>query len=107
LEDVNRWDYVDLPIFRPVGDENRLKESRKSGHGLPVLTPLQLAGPMELWIQEKEKGKGNQNPNPKTINFSRGKEKEKREEGEEYEREKRRNKRKRKKGEMKVKEIIK
>jgi hypothetical protein len=52
LEDVNRWDYVDLPLFRPVGDENGLIETPKSGHGLPVLAPFQLAGPMELWIQD-------------------------------------------------------
>ena len=52
LEDVNRWDYVDLPIFRPVVDENGLIESRKSDHVLPVLAPFQLAGPMELWIQD-------------------------------------------------------
>jgi hypothetical protein len=58
-----------------VGDKNRLKESWKSGHGLPILAQFQLARPMELWIQEKEKAKGNQNPNPKTINFNRGKEK--------------------------------
>jgi hypothetical protein len=37
LEDVSRWDYVDLPIFQPVGDEDGLKESQKSGHGLSVL----------------------------------------------------------------------
>uniref|UniRef100_A0A2N9GB35 Tunicamycin induced 1 n=1 Tax=Fagus sylvatica TaxID=28930 RepID=A0A2N9GB35_FAGSY len=42
LEDVNRWEYVDLPIFRvDNGDQ-----------GLPVLAPFQLAGPMELWIQD-------------------------------------------------------
>lgn len=52
LEDVNRWDFVDLPIFRPVGDEKGLVESKKSGHRLPVLAPFQLAGPMELWIQD-------------------------------------------------------
>ncbi|GLT85913.1 hypothetical protein SLE2022_040850 [Rubroshorea leprosula] len=57
LEDVNRWDYVDLPIFRveqPIrpGDENGLVEPKKSDKGLPVLAPFQLAGPMELWIQD-------------------------------------------------------
>ncbi|EOX97287.1 hypothetical protein QUC31_015766 [Theobroma cacao] len=58
LEDVNRWEYVDLPIFRveePArpGDENGLVEQkRKSDNGLPVLAPFQLAGPMELWIQD-------------------------------------------------------
>lgn len=59
LEDVNRWEYVDLPIFRveeePVrpGDENGIvKHSGKSDNGLPVLAPFQLAGPMEIWIQD-------------------------------------------------------
>ncbi|XP_068324079.1 protein TUNICAMYCIN INDUCED 1-like [Pyrus communis] len=52
LEDVDRWDYVDLPIFR-VEDENGLVQKGKSGGGLPpVLAPFQLAGPMELWIQD-------------------------------------------------------
>ncbi|KAE8727222.1 hypothetical protein F3Y22_tig00005712pilonHSYRG00049 [Hibiscus syriacus] len=58
LEDVNRWDYVDLPIFkveepaRP-GYENGLVEQKGiSDNGLPVLAPFQLAGPMELWIQD-------------------------------------------------------
>ncbi|KAH0977951.1 hypothetical protein GBA52_027670 [Prunus armeniaca] len=52
LEDVDRWDYVDLPIFR-VEDENGLVQKGKSGTGLPpVLAPFQLAGPMELWIQD-------------------------------------------------------
>ncbi|KAJ1396574.1 hypothetical protein SESBI_32498 [Sesbania bispinosa] len=49
LEDVNRWDYVDLPIFR-VEDQNGLVQKR--ANGLPVLAPFQLAGPMELWIQD-------------------------------------------------------
>ncbi|XP_057989986.1 protein TUNICAMYCIN INDUCED 1 isoform X2 [Hevea brasiliensis] len=60
LEDVNRWEYVDLPIFRveeggPVsrGDENGIvKQSVKPDNGLPVLAPFQLAGPMEIWIQD-------------------------------------------------------
>ncbi|CAK9151240.1 unnamed protein product [Ilex paraguariensis] len=57
LEDVNRWEYVDLPIFRvedPVrpGEENGLIERQKLDSGLPVLAPFQLAGPMELWIQD-------------------------------------------------------
>ncbi|XAR52976.1 hypothetical protein NMG60_11021337 [Bertholletia excelsa] len=49
LEDVNRWEYVDLPIFRK---ENGLVERGKLEGGLPVLAPFQLAGPMELWIQD-------------------------------------------------------
>ncbi|KAK8522322.1 hypothetical protein V6N12_056034 [Hibiscus sabdariffa] len=58
LEDVNRWEYVDLPIFRvedPArpGVENGLVEPKGvSDDGLPVLAPFQLAGPMELWIQD-------------------------------------------------------
>lgn len=58
LEDVNRWDYVDLPIFhyeepgRP-GDEKGLVDKKTLESGLsPVLAPFQLAGPMELWIQD-------------------------------------------------------
>ncbi|TQE12099.1 hypothetical protein C1H46_002302 [Malus baccata] len=46
LEDVDRWDYVDLPIFW-VEDENGLVLKGKSGGGLPP-----LAGPMELWIKD-------------------------------------------------------
>ena len=57
LEDVNRWEYVDLPIFRvddtlKSGEENGLMERRSSDDGLPVLAPFQLAGPMEIWIQD-------------------------------------------------------
>ena len=52
LEDVNRWEFVDLPIFRvDEGNENGLVP-RKSEKELPVLAPFQLAGPMELWIQD-------------------------------------------------------
>lgn len=52
LEDVNRWEYVDLPIFR-VEDQNGLVPKKRVGeNGLPVLAPFQLAGPMELWIQD-------------------------------------------------------
>ena len=57
LEDVNRWEYVDLPIFRveeprKPADKDGLVEKRNSGNRLPVLAPFQLAGPMELWIQD-------------------------------------------------------
>ena len=57
LEDVNRWEFVDLPIFRvedPVrpGDENGLMEQKKDGNGLPVLAPFHLAGPIEIWVQD-------------------------------------------------------
>ncbi|KAM7474794.1 hypothetical protein LguiB_022037 [Lonicera macranthoides] len=57
LEDVNRWEYVDLPIFRvddtlKSGEENGLLERRSSNDGFPVLAPFQLAGPMEIWIQD-------------------------------------------------------
>ncbi|GAU34477.1 hypothetical protein TSUD_387890 [Trifolium subterraneum] len=52
LEDTKRWDYVDLPIFR-VEDQNGLvQKKRVEENGLPVLAPFQLAGPMELWIQD-------------------------------------------------------
>lgn len=57
LEDVNRWEYVDLPIFRVEessrsGEENALVDRPRSGGGIPVLAPFQLAGPMELWLQD-------------------------------------------------------
>ena len=58
LEDIKRWDFADLPIFRveePVrpGDENAIVEkSRLESNLPPVLAPFQLAGPMELWIQD-------------------------------------------------------
>ncbi|XWS62510.1 hypothetical protein CRYUN_Cryun06bG0017200 [Craigia yunnanensis] len=58
LEDVNRWEYVDLPIFRvedpaKPGDVNGLVEQKRvSDNALPVSAPFQLAGPMELWIQD-------------------------------------------------------
>lgn len=57
LEDVHRWEYVDLPIFRTddsivAGEENQLVEKQKFDEALPVLAPFQLAGPMELWIQD-------------------------------------------------------
>ncbi|KAJ4963994.1 hypothetical protein NE237_023933 [Protea cynaroides] len=59
LEDINRWEYVDLPIFRTEdrsmsGDGSSLIESwpRPDDHVAPVLAPFQLAGPMELWIQD-------------------------------------------------------
>ncbi|KAK6916248.1 hypothetical protein RJ641_019109 [Dillenia turbinata] len=58
LGDVNKWEYVDLPIFRmesPVvgGEEKGLVERRKRvDDALPVLTPFQLAGPMEIWIRD-------------------------------------------------------
>ncbi|KAJ6692322.1 TUNICAMYCIN INDUCED PROTEIN [Salix purpurea] len=57
LEDVNRWEFVDLPVFRvedPIrpGDENGLVEQKKDDNGSPVLAPFQLAGPMEIWIQD-------------------------------------------------------
>ncbi|EFH41165.1 predicted protein [Arabidopsis lyrata subsp. lyrata] len=57
LEDVNRWGYVDLPIFQ-VEQPNRnglvpmRNKKTSSDDVLPVLAPFQLAGPMELWIQD-------------------------------------------------------
>ncbi|XP_006644768.1 uncharacterized protein LOC102711202 [Oryza brachyantha] len=58
LEDVNRWDFVDLPIFRSQADadDTALAEIRRGRRGKgtfdPTLPPFQLAGPMELWIQD-------------------------------------------------------
>ncbi|KAI3770090.1 hypothetical protein L6452_01211 [Arctium lappa] len=58
LEDVNNWEYVDLPTFVMEdqvisSDENGLVEKKHdSRKGLPTLAPFQLAGPMELWIQD-------------------------------------------------------
>ncbi|KAH6773178.1 tunicamycin induced protein [Perilla frutescens var. hirtella] len=53
MEDVNRWEYVDLPIFQmenPV--ENGALERQRVDDQIPVLAPFQLAGPMELWIHD-------------------------------------------------------
>ncbi|XP_076904152.1 protein TUNICAMYCIN INDUCED 1-like [Bidens hawaiensis] len=58
LEDVHKWEYVDLPIFqvedqaRITGDDNGLVKKKATTERLPVLAPFQLAGPMELWIQD-------------------------------------------------------
>lgn len=54
LEDVSRWDFVDLPIFKVQDEaEKALAErSNKDSRVSPVLPPFQLAGPMELWIQD-------------------------------------------------------
>lgn len=57
LEDVNRWEYMDLPIFQMEhpfnpGDVNGLIQTKQSDDQMPVLAPFQLAGPMELWIQD-------------------------------------------------------
>ncbi|CAI9770043.1 unnamed protein product [Fraxinus pennsylvanica] len=52
LEDVNRWEYVDLPIFRIEDSSNGLVERQLLEDQMPVLAPFQLAGPMELWIQD-------------------------------------------------------
>jgi hypothetical protein len=55
LEDVSRWDFVDLPIFQSQADDKALTEIRRRGRGIidePTLPPFQLAGPMELWIQD-------------------------------------------------------
>ncbi|KAL2460355.1 hypothetical protein Adt_43775 [Abeliophyllum distichum] len=52
LEDVNRWEYVDLPIFRVEDSGNGLMERQRLEDPMPVLAPFQLAGPMELWIQD-------------------------------------------------------
>lgn len=53
LEDVNKWEFVDLPIFRvEKGEENGLVERQTLENQVPVLAPFTLAGPMELWIQD-------------------------------------------------------
>ncbi|KAL5059903.1 hypothetical protein RYX36_031507, partial [Vicia faba] len=57
-------DYVDLPVFR-AEDQNELVKW-DSGDGLPVLAPFQLAGPMELWIQN-DKDMRISLPTPNTL----------------------------------------
>jgi hypothetical protein len=60
LEDVNRWDFVDLPFFHRMSGGYETKEGnslaemskKKDDAALPELLPFQLAGPMELWIQD-------------------------------------------------------
>ncbi|XP_078175737.1 tunicamycin induced protein [Carex rostrata] len=60
LEDVSRWDFVDLPFFHRMNGGNEAKEGnslakmgkKKDSIDLPELPPFQLAGPMELWIQD-------------------------------------------------------
>ncbi|WOL19585.1 kinesin-like protein KIN-8B [Canna indica] len=55
LEDVSRWDFVDLPIFKAAAEEETAlaEVGRKPAARVsPVLPPFQLAGPMELWIQD-------------------------------------------------------
>lgn len=57
LEDVSRWDFVDLPIFRSQADADDTAALAEIGRGArgtfePTLPPFQLAGPMELWIQD-------------------------------------------------------
>ena len=62
LENAQHWEYVDLPIFQiqeqprapQHGDENLLVQKRNTASDLPVLAPFQLAGPMELWIQDAD-----------------------------------------------------
>ena len=58
LEDVKQWEYVNLPIFRVEdqvgsGGQNGLMQKKKLDREMgQVLAPFQLAGPMELWIQD-------------------------------------------------------
>ncbi|URE07700.1 kinesin motor domain containing protein [Musa troglodytarum] len=60
LEDVSRWDFVDLPIFRVAKEEEEDEKGlaeigrRSDDRVSPVLPPFQLAGPMELWIQDRD-----------------------------------------------------
>lgn len=48
VEDVSRWDFVDLPDFLAAAE----KGNRLDARVLPVLSPFQLAGPLELWIED-------------------------------------------------------
>ncbi|KAJ6839334.1 uncharacterized protein M6B38_315110 [Iris pallida] len=53
LEDVSRWDFKDLNIFRVEEEEGLVERGKgKDSRILPTLPPFQLAGPMELWIQD-------------------------------------------------------
>lgn len=58
LEDVSRWEFVDFPFLAMDGEaenaDTGLAEMEKAPESmvLPVLPPFQLAGPMELWIQD-------------------------------------------------------
>ncbi|XP_074560269.1 protein TUNICAMYCIN INDUCED 1 [Curcuma longa] len=55
LEDVSRWDFVDLSIFNAASEEETglAEVGRKPGAGTsPALLPFQISGPMELWIQD-------------------------------------------------------
>lgn len=59
LEDANRWQFVDLASFfkdtgEEGGDGKELAEMGKVPESkvYPVLDAFQLAGPMELWIQD-------------------------------------------------------
>ncbi|XP_078430463.1 tunicamycin induced protein [Wolffia australiana] len=54
LEDVSRWEFVDFASI-PTTSETALAETKNNFQDprvLPVLPPFQLAGPMELWIQD-------------------------------------------------------
>lgn len=57
-EDVRRWDSVDLTIFREDGEgggdaTGLVRMGRRPDSMVPpVLSPFQLAGPLELWIQD-------------------------------------------------------
>ncbi|PWA69287.1 hypothetical protein CTI12_AA296340 [Artemisia annua] len=64
LDDVHKWQHVDLPILqvddqaRNVSDNGLVtKKKKKSSQRSSVLTPFKLAGPMELWIQDAKKTK--------------------------------------------------
>ncbi|URE39657.1 hypothetical protein MUK42_17428, partial [Musa troglodytarum] len=58
LEDVRWWDSVDLTIFREdgegEGDATGLVRLGRRPDSMvpPVLSPFQLAGPLEFWIQD-------------------------------------------------------
>ncbi|XP_077215299.1 protein TUNICAMYCIN INDUCED 1-like [Tasmannia lanceolata] len=56
VEDVKRWESVDFQLFQLEGEKELGKSlaerSSFEGSALPVLAPFQLAGPMEIWIQD-------------------------------------------------------
>ncbi|MFS7920605.1 hypothetical protein Hanom_Chr03g00226821 [Helianthus anomalus] len=63
LDDVNNWQHEDLPILQVEDQASNNNHDNvlvakakttemKNAHGSPVLAPFQLAGPLELWIQD-------------------------------------------------------
>ncbi|XP_074589618.1 protein TUNICAMYCIN INDUCED 1-like [Curcuma longa] len=60
LEDVSRWEAADLPTFgegaEKEGDGAELVKIKwgSNSRAPPTLPPFQLAGPLELWIQDAD-----------------------------------------------------